>query len=558
LGIVMLVSTNLAANVVPELSRRAVDGIHAKAPPESLRQVALWMVVAALLGAAFRTASRVLILSAARDAELSFRLAIYRALTGLDAPFFSRHPPGDLMSRATNDLTQVRLLLGPALLNAVNTVVAYVTVIPLMLRIDVKLTLVAFVVYPPAILLLWRYGPLVYQRNRVQQEALGTLSNVVQENLSAVALVRAYAVEHEQIRRFRRHNQGFLRANLSLAWLGSCIYRVAASLSSLGTLAVVVLGAGDCMRGRLSLGDVVALVEYMALLAGPTSAFGWMHTLWQRGTSSLRRLEDVLGAAPVLVGGARELACGPVAIEARGLSVSLGAARVLEGVTFSLSPGRSLGIVGSIGSGKSTLARALLRLVPLADGELCFDGRPAADYSLASLYRLFGYVPQEPSLMAKSIYDNVAFGAPAAGREAVLAALEQAGMLAEAERFDQGVQTVIGERGATLSGGQKQRCALARALLRQAPILLLDDALSAVDTDTEARILEALVRAPAAPRTTVLIAHRVATVAHCDEILLLDAGRVVERGSYAALMDKDGAFARMANQQRLLGKRGHA
>lgn len=546
----MLLCTNAAAMYVPELFRQAIDAIRAHEHASSLLRLAWQMVGIAVLGAAFRTVSRVAILFAARDAELSLRAAFYRSLTQLDSSFFAEHPTGDLMSRATNDLTQVRLMLGPGLLNVVNTLIAYATAVPLMLRIDAKLTLIAFVVYPPALWWMRRLGKALYGKNRAQQEALGVLANVVQENLAAAGMVRAYAIEDEQMVRFTARNDTFLQANLRLAWLRSGMFRLSASLSGVGILAVALFGAQHVAKQRLSLGDVVALVEYMALLSGPTFALGWVLSLWQRGIASLSRLEDVLSARSSIMGGKQQADVQQTRLDVCDLRVDYGDGRGIHDISFSLQPGQTLGIVGSIGSGKSTLAKALLRLVAVDGGSLQVGGVDVSALDVQSVRALFAYVPQDATLLSKSIADNVAFGRPDATRAQVHAALALANLDDDISSWPEGIETLVGERGVTLSGGQKQRCALARALLRQAPILLLDDSLSAVDSTTEVQILQSLARRAQA-QSTIIIAHRTATVEHADEILLLEGGRVAERGSHAALMQQNGAYAEMVRRQKM-------
>lgn len=545
----MLLCTNAAALAIPELFRRAIDGLQRGEPASQLTHIALMMVGIAVLGATFRTLSRIAILNGARDVELSLRTEFYAALTAQGPDFFARHPTGDLMSRATNDLTQVRLMLGPGLLNVVNTLVAYGATVPLMARINGRLTLLAFLVYPPAVFLMRRLGRALYQKNRTQQASLGALSNVVQENLAANALVRAFAVEAEQTRKFDRRNEAYLQDNLALAWLRSGMFRVSASVSSVGMLLVALFGAREVMQNRLSLGDVVALVEYMALLSGPTFALGWVLSLWQRGLASMNRLDEVLRVQATVRGGelTRSDKVVPV-LEAVGVTVDHGDGRGVFGVDFVLRPGQTLGIVGSIGSGKSTLLRAMLRLLP-HEGELRLDGTDSRKLTLDALRATFAYVPQNPTLLSKSIEDNIAFGTPGARTDEVEQALRVAAMLDEALALPEGLATQIGERGVTLSGGQKQRCAIARALLRNSPVLVLDDALSAVDTATEARILTAL-RARNAMQSTVVVAHRLTSVRHADVILVFDNGRVVERGNHAELIARDGVYAEMASRQR--------
>lgn len=548
-GTLMLLCTNAAVLSIPPLHKRATDGLQHGAPASSLVHIALVMASIAAINVIFRTLSRIAILNAARDVELSLRTEFYVALTAQGPDFFARHPTGDLMSRATNDLTQVRLMLGPGLLNVVNALVRYGFAVPLMAGIDGRLTLIAFVVYPPAVVLMRRLGRALYKKNRTQQASLGALSNVVQENLAANALVRAFAVESEQTRKFESRNRAYLQDNLALAWLRSGMFRVSASVSGVGMLLVAFLGALEVRKGRLTLGDVVALVEYMALLSEPAFALGWVLSLWQRGLASMNRLDEVLRVQATVRGGERTRSDRDVPeIEALGLTVDHGDGRGVFDVDFLLRPGQTLGIVGAIGSGKSTLLRAMLRLVPHA-GALCLDGTDSRELTLDALRATFGYVPQNPTLLSKSIAENIAFGAPGARSEEVEQALRVAAMLEEARALPEGLDTQIGERGVTLSGGQKQRCAIARALLRDSPVLVLDDALSAVDTATEARILAAL-QARNATQSTVVVAHRLTSVRHADVILVLKNGRVVERGNHADLIAQDGLYAEMASRQR--------
>lgn len=549
----MLLLTNAAAMTIPQLFRTAINGLRAGETAGNLRGIAAMMVAVAVLGALFRTLSRVHILYAARDVELGLRAQYYAHLTHLDEDFFQAYPTGDLMSRATNDLTQVRLMLGPGILNLVNAAVAYCAAIPLMAAINVKLTAIAFFVYPPALYIMRQLGRALYQRNRQQQEALGQLSNVVQENLSAAMVVRAFAIEPEQKRLFGAMNDAYFAANVRLAWIRSGMFRLGMSLASLGMLAVTYFGARDALTGTMTVGDIVALLEYMALLSGPTFALGWVLSMWQRGRASLGRIDDVLSIVPTIRSGTELLPPGSRALQMRQAGVHYGARMALHNIDFTLPPGRTLGIVGPIGSGKSTLAQALLRLVPLSSGQALIDGQPTDALALQEVRKNFAYVPQNTVLLNKSLADNVAFGRPDASRAQVEEVLRLASFTEDIRALPEGLDTPVGERGVTLSGGQKQRCALARALLLERPILLLDDSLSAVDAQTEQAILRAL-RRHQRNRSTIIIAHRVTSVEHADEIIVLDRGQVVERGVHAALMAQDGIYADMARRQSVEGE----
>ena len=548
----MLLLTNATTMAIPQLFRRAIDDIKHGADIGDLRWVAgPWLVAVALAGMVFRTLSRLHILYAARDVELDSALRLLRpSYASLEPGFFETHPTGDLMSRTTNDLTQVRLMLGPGVLNTVNTIIAYATALPLMVAISWKLTLITFAVYPPAMMLMRRQGRRLYTRNRAAQEALGRLSNCVQENLNGAQLVRAFAVEPEQERRFNQVNQAYFQANVGLLWTRSGMFRLSMSLATMGTLATVYFGAQDVLAGRLSLGDVTALVEYMALLSWPTFAMGWVLSLWQRGSASMARLEEILLVAPQIVSGARASQRLEPSLEVRGLSVTQGGHVAVRDIHFKVPAGKTLGIVGPIGGGKSVLVRSLLRLVSVPPSSVFIDGVDSLHLPLNDLRRMFGYVQQNPSLFSKSIADNVAFGAPDSPKSAIEAALEAAALSVDLTTLPDGLDTMVGERGLTLSGGQKQRTAIARAWVIDPPILILDDALSAVDFETERKILQNLHRNRHG-RTTLVVAHRLSAVTHADEIIVLDKGEIVERGTHAELVAQAGLYAAMARHQAL-------
>jgi ATP-binding cassette subfamily B multidrug efflux pump len=557
-GGLMLLLTNAANMSMPYLLSRAVNGLKrsgdsaalSAASQAQLQHTALWLVGLALAGMVFRTLSRMFILFAARDVESDLRCKLYGHLTTLEPEFYAHHPTGDLMSRATNDLTQVRLMLGPGLLNIVNTAVAYAVAIPLMLMISVKLTLISLCAYPPVILLMRRLGKRLYATSRAQQQALGALTSHVQENLNGAFVVRAFAAEAFQEEKFASANAAYLHANLKLSWTRSAMFRVSATFASVGTLATVVCGGLDVISGKLTLGDIVAFVEYMALLAGPTFVLGWILSLWQRGAASMARMQEILDSKPEIISGVDTQPPQPLSaqLQVLNLSVTYGGRRSVDAVSFTVPPGTTLGIVGPIGGGKSVLVRALLRLVACGPGQIFVGGHDVTQLPLSQVRQMFGYVPQNPSLFSKTVAQNIAFGAPDSSTQRIAAAVQAAALSEDVARLPQGLDTEVGERGITLSGGQKQRCAIARALLLEPPILVLDDALSAVDTGTEVRILTALQRLRRG-RTTLIVAHRLSAVQHAEHIVVLSAGKVVQQGTHQALLQQPGIYAQMAQQQ---------
>lgn len=548
---VMLVATQACAMAIPRLFARAIDGMGAQAPAAMLRGIAVQLAALALGGMVFRLLSRVFILFAARDVEMDIRCHTFGRLMQLDGAFFAAHPAGDLISRMTNDLTQVRLMLGPGLLNVVNTAIAYVAAVPLMLAISAKLTLWAFAIYPAGVLGMRAIGRRLFAQNRRQQEALGRLTSFLQESIAGHLVLRAFAIEGEWMGEFRRHNAANLAANAQLSRTRALMSRYSVSLASLATLATVWVGAVDVLAGRLSVGELVAMVEYMALLAWPTFALGWVSSLWQRGRASMQRIAEVSEATAAIVSGPLAPAALAAELVVTDLTVTRGQAKAaLAGISLRVPAGTTLGIVGPIGGGKTTLLRALLRLEVVGPGQILLGGVDICALQLEVLRAQVGFVPQNPTLLSMTLAENIAFGAPGASRAQIAAAAAEAGLQPDIAALPQGLDTPVGERGVSLSGGQKQRAALARAWLRQPAMLVLDDAFSAVDVATESTVLANLRRLQAG-RTTLIAAHRLSAVAHADWIVVLAGGAIVEGGTPAALAGADGPFAALARAQAL-------
>jgi ATP-binding cassette subfamily B protein len=511
----------------------------------------------------FRFLNRRIIVGASREFEYSLRNEFFAHLQRLDLGYFQRTRTGDLMSRATNDLTAVRMLMGPAVLYTSSTVLTFIVAVVLMISIDSWLTLVALVPLPFVSFFVHYFGNRIHDRFERIQAQLSTVSAVTQESLAGVRVVRAYRQEPFELARFREANAEYVRRNRGLIALQAMYFPSMGLLMGIGALLVLWLGSREVVRGRISIGELVAFNAYLAMLAWPMIAFGWVTNLWQRGMASWKRLLEVLDAEPV-VSDAHVVAGAPAAPEAirgdvefRHLTFDFGGEPVLKDVSIRIPAGTTTAIVGATGAGKSTLLGLLARLHEPPPGTVLVDGHDVRHLPLPVLRGAIGFVPQELFLFSATIADNITLGEPAAvpgvprwPRERVEAAAATARLDADLPSFPQGYETMVGERGITLSGGQKQRTALARALVTDARILVLDDTLSAVDTHTEEEILRRL-RGVMRARTSILVSHRVSTVRHADQILVLDDGRVVERGTHDELLRVGGHYATLARHQQL-------
>ncbi len=551
-----LLATATLAMLVPYLLKRAIDAIAHGAPLSTIGTLALWIIAIAAVQAVVRSLSRAVIFNVGRDVEYDLRNDLFAHLQTLPLSYYHQQHTGDLMSRLINDVTAVRMLLGPGILNFVNTPVYYVYGVGIMLSLDPRLTIAALLPYPLILLIVKRFSRRLMENTLRVQEGLAEMSSHVQENLSGIHVVRAYAGEAGATAAFAAINQRFKEQSMDLARVRGQIMPVMKTASSLGTLVVLWYGGINVIHGRLSLGDLVAFIGYLNLLAWPTMAMGWMLSVMQRGRAAMSRLEHIFGMVPDIrdATDAAPLPAVQGRIEYRTVDFAYRAVgnghQVLDRVSLRIEPGQKLALVGRTGAGKSTIAALLPRLFDVSGGQILLDGRDIRTLPLAQLRRSIGFVPQDPFLFSATVRDNIRFGVDAADDAAVRRAAEVAGVAEDIDAFPRGYDTVVGERGITLSGGQKQRLTLARAVLCDPRIVVLDDALSSVDTRTERAVLAAL-RDIMRRRTSIIIAHRISTIQDADVIAVVDEGRIVEVGDHAALLAHDGLYADMFRQQRL-------
>ncbi len=548
-----LILKDLAAVSQPLFIRRGVDSLTAGFRIETLVWFAIGLIAISAVKGWFQYWMRVVLIGASRDIEYDLRNDFFGRLITLSSDFYSRFRTGDIMARATNDLNAVRMMLGPGIMYWFETMLTFVLAVGVMLWVDWPLTLIALAPAPAVSVAVIFFGRRIHERFEKIQAMFSDISSRVQENLSGVRVIRAYTQEKAELRRFETVNLDFVRQNIRLVLLSGIFMPMLQSLIGVTFLIVLWAGGYRLLHGRITLGVFMMFNVYMGMLVWPMIAFGWVVNLMQRGTASLKRINQIMRERPAIRAPARPRAV-PVPlrgeIEFRGVAVAYPAMRALNGVDFRIPAGGTVAIVGHTGSGKSTLVHLIPRLMDPSEGVVLLDGIDLRELDPEELRRQIGFVPQETFLFSATLADNIAFGVNDATEEEVRRAAEIAGLAPDIAAFPDGYRTMIGERGITLSGGQKQRTAIARAILRNPGILILDDALSSVDTITEERILSGLAEVMR-DRTTILISHRVSTVRKADHIFVLERGEIVEEGSHAALLATGGYYADLYQKQLL-------
>jgi ATP-binding cassette subfamily B multidrug efflux pump len=555
-GSLACIGTNIAAVQFPRVLGMAIDALQKGRPTrESILLFAGLLVAISLVKGIFLYSQRWILIGISREIEFDLRNDLFRKLEQQDSGFYQRYRTGDIMARMTNDLSAVRMLLGPAIMYSANTVLFTVGALFFLLRISPWLTLVALAPMPVASILVQYFGRRIHDRFERIQVSFSEISSQAQENYSGARLVRAFAREESQINLFEKLNRQYIARALRLVQLMGMLWPTLEFILGLSMVITLLAGGHLVIAHRISVGNFVAFNTYMIMLTFPIIAVGWVINLFQRGTASIQRIDELLRAEPAIDDSAADpdIPADTVIhgeIEFRNLSFSYGENPVLRNISLKIPAGSSLAIVGPTGSGKSTLINLIARLYEAPESSLLVDNRPVRDYPLAVLRRNIGMVPQETFLFSETIRENLAFSASNASADDLLKAAEAAHIRKEFEEFPQGFETMVGERGVTLSGGQKQRSAIARALLRRPAILILDDALASVDTYTEERILGGL-RDYTAASTTILISHRVSTVRNADQIAVLNHGQIVELGRHDELLALDGYYASLYQKQQL-------
>jgi ATP-binding cassette, subfamily B, multidrug efflux pump len=592
LGLICSVIVTGIALVAPLVLRYAIDDLTAGVTRAKLAVYGGELLAIGVIGGVFRFWTRRILVGASRDIEYDMRNDFFAHLQTLPLSYFQRHRTGDLMSRATNDLNAVRMMIGPSIMYSANTLLTFVAGLSMMIAIDARLTLWSLIPLPLVSISVWYFGNAIHRGFEQIQAQLSDVSAVAQEALSGVRVVRAYRQESAEIERFRIANQELLRRNRRLIAIQGLFFPSMSFFLGLGSMVVLWLGSRDVINGRMSLGEFVAFFSYLTMLSWPMIAFGWVTNMLQRGMASWKRMLEVLDTVPKIhdegtqnslstqsqqlsaSSGVSAFHRGAIRgeIEFRDLSFSYGGPMVLHHVSARIEAGQTAAIVGVTGSGKSTLISLLARLHDPPPATVFLDGVDVRALPLATLRGAIGFVPQEPFLFSDTIGDNVAFGLDAqwAGRaggagtagtageiddgavrrESIEAAAAVARLDKDLSDFPKGYDTMVGERGITLSGGQKQRTALARAIVIDPRVLILDDSLSAVDTYTEEEILTRL-RDVMRQRTSIIVSHRISTVRGADQIFVLDQGRIIEHGTHDTLVRMNGLYAELHKKQLL-------
>ena len=557
MGAIALVGVNILSVMIPMEVRRVIDELQDGFAYDRVLRQAGWIVLLATTMGGIRLLSRQLVFGVGRQVEVELRQRLFDHMLRQEPSWVQTTGSGDVISRATSDVENIRRLLGFAILSLTNTLLAYSLTLPAMLTIDPWLTLAAIGPYPVMLTVVRLFGGRMMKQQRRQQEDLSGLSDLIQEDLSGIGAIKIYGQEASEQQAFSQRNRNYRNSAIRLARTRSTLFPLLEGLSSVSLLLLLALGSGKLGDGSLTTGGLVALVFYVQQLVFPTALLGFTLNTFQTGQVSLERVEELLRRQPLIRDSAQPLQTSqPSAgrLEARGLRIRYDGAKqdTLNGLDFCIEPGELVAVVGPVGCGKTTLARAFGRMVPVPDGQLFLDGMDINRLPLNQLRGDIAMVPQEGFLFTSTLADNLRYGEPGAADAQVEQAADRARLADDVRGFPEGFATIVGERGITLSGGQRQRTALGRALLVSAPVLVLDDALASVDNNTAAAILESI-RAQDG-RTIVMISHQLSAAAACDRILVMDNGRIVQQGHHNALIRATGVYRRLWEREQAAGQ----
>ena len=553
LGLGALLMKDILAASLPVVLKDGVDSLTSGFQMRIVLELAAAIVGLAAIKGVFQYWMRVIIIGISRDIEYDLRNDLFRRLVELSQDFYSRYRTGDIMARSTNDLNAVRMMLGPGIMYIGETVIMLILSIGVMLHTNARLTLMAFIPAPFVSLAVVLFGRRIHVRFEHIQRIFSDISSKVQENLSGVRVIRAYAQEQAEIEQFELLNRHYIRENIGLAKIQGMFMPLLQALIALTFLIVLWAGGRQLLDGRMTIGSFVMFNVYMGMLIWPMIAFGWVINLMQRGTASLNRINEMMRERKTVARpSGHVLVPGDYQAEIRfdDVSVSFGGREALRSINLTIAAGETVAIVGHTGSGKTTLVSLIPRLFDPSSGIVTFGGVDLPRFDPEDLRCQIGFVPQETFLFSATLAENIAWGVASASRGQVQSAAEIAGLSSDIETFPNGLETTIGERGLTLSGGQKQRVAIARAILRNPRVLILDDALSSVDTVTEEKILNGLASLMR-DRTTILISHRVSTVQNAGRIIVLSHGAIVETGTHNELQRLGGYYAELYQKQLL-------
>ncbi len=554
-GFCLLAAANGLGITIPWFLKGAVESLGKGVPAEVILLPALAIAIAAILRGGVRIAARHLLLGVSRGVEYDLRTELFRRLQSLSPTFFQKISTGDIMSRATSDLNAVRTLLGPGVTHGVNSIIVYVFVLSAMSAISLKLTFFAFILFPVWIVGMKRIFTRLNEISRTSQEALSDISTHVHENISGMMVVKVFAQEEAERRRFRKLNDNYLQLTSLHAMLRAFVFSLMTALGGIGALVILWIGGRAVIAGDMTLGAFVAFYSYLAMLLWPTIALGWIIGLFQQGKASWERLSWLMFQEPD-VRTAGLAVSRPIRgeIEVRNLHFAYdGGSPVLDGLSLRVSPGERVALVGGVGSGKSTLVRLLTGLLPVPEGTIFLDGVDVNRYSHEALRRAIVLVPQDPFLFSRTVQANVAFGGDSPPFETVRAATDLARFTAEVEQFPNGFQSMLGERGLTLSTGQRQRATIARGVVEEHRVLVLDDILSSLDGDTAQGILDEM-RGWGKDVSFLFISHDLSAAQQADRILVMDGGRIAEEGKHEDLIKRGGLYTRMHERRRLMAE----